>query len=434
MTMPSVSSRRKQVWLLAGVILLAVNLRAAITSVPPILSALENALRLSATAVDVLTTLPVLCLGLFSFLAPRLARRIGERGAVSCSLGLISAGAALRALPWPVALYAGTVLAGSGIALGNVLIVAVIKRHYTARLGTMTGLAMMLMALSGAVAAGLAVPVSQSAGWQIALALWALPAAVGSLAWGAAPGDEDRAVTATARKAEPTGQGNLLRSPVAGAIIAFLGLVCLAFYVLVAWLPEIMQSRGYSAATAGTMMSVMLALGVPLGLAMPVAAARMDHQGPLVVAVFAAKVVGLSGIWFAPSAGWAWVLILGIATGGAFPLAMTLLSLRTTDAATTARLSGVAQSGGYLLAGFGPFAIGFVHSLSGGWDVPLMVLLVLAVPELLAGLYAARPGVVRVLQRGRHGEGQASTARPVVFVPRQRSTSATPGRPVREEH
>uniref|UniRef100_A0AAU2VE37 MFS transporter n=1 Tax=Streptomyces sp. NBC_00003 TaxID=2903608 RepID=A0AAU2VE37_9ACTN len=408
--------RSTRVWLTAGLILLAVNLRAAITAVPPVLPDLTRALHLTPTGISILTTLPVLCLGLFSPLAPRLTRRLGETGAITCALAAIGTGCVLRAAVMPVCLYGGTVLASAGIALGNVLVIAAVKQHYPDRLGMMNGLIMMVMALSGAVAAGTAVPLTTAAGWQGTLMLWGAPALAGILLWSygffAAPPSRSFAPI------RPQQTGSLTGSRTAWAVIVFLGLICLAFYTLVTWLPAIMTADGYSSATAGTMVSVMLTLGIPLGLALPLAATRMHHQGPLVAVMVAAKVIGLTGILLVPAAGWIWILVLGIATGGSFPLAMTVLALRAPDAATAAKLSSLAQTGAYLLAGIGPFAIGSLHTLTGGWSTSLTVLLLLAVPELLAGLYAARPRFVTTRRPGRHRQRP-----PARIPPSPRSTA-----------
>ncbi|NDU75304.1 MFS transporter [Actinomadura sp. DSM 109109] len=385
-------SRAAAAWSLAGLVLLTINLRAAITGISPVLGDLRDAFGLSGTGAGVLTTLPVLCLGAFAAVAPAVARRFGTETAIAGSLVMITAGIVLRVAPSPVSLYAGTVLAGAGIAMGNVLMPAVIKRAFPSRLGSLTGLAMMLMAASGAIAAGLAVPLAEAGGWRLALAVWAVPSLVAALVWGPLA---LRGRRAPAPAAAPRGGESLLRSPTAWFVAAFMGLASLMFYVLMSWLPEIMRDAGYPAATAGMMVSTMLVVGIPLGFLMPVFAARLRDQRPLVAAVAATMVVGLAGLLLAPSAGWTWVVVLGVGTGSAFPLAFTLLSLRSPSPSVAASLSGMAQTGGYLLAGAGPLAVGVLHEATGGWNVPLALLLVLVVPEVVVGLLAARPGFVR---------------------------------------
>ncbi|NKZ03084.1 CynX/NimT family MFS transporter [Actinomadura latina] len=386
-------SRATAVWSLAGLVLLTVNLRAAITGIAPVLGELRDVFGLSGTEVGALTTLPVLCLGVFAGVAPVVARRLGTEAAITASLVMITAGIVLRVVQSPVSLFVGTVLAGAGIAMGNVLMPAVIKRAFPSRVGSLTGLAMMLMAASGAVAAGLAVPLDEAGGWRLALAVWAVPSLIAVLVWGPLALRGRRAPTAPV--AAPRGEGSLLRSPIAWYVAAFMGLTSLMFYVLMSWLPEIMQDAGFAPAAAGMMVSVMMIVGIPLGFVVPVFAARLRDQRPVVAAVAVTMVLGLAGLLLAPSAGWAWVVVLGVGTGSAFPLAYTLLSLRSPSPSVAAGLSGMAQTGGYLLAGTGPLAVGVLHDATGGWDVAIVLMLALVVPEIVFGLLATRPGFVR---------------------------------------
>lgn len=397
------TTRAAPLWALLGVVLLAINLRAAITGVAPVLAELQAQFGLSGVGASVLTTLPVLCLGAFASLAPPLAHRVGAEVAVAGALVLITAGILLRVVPSPVALFTGTVLAGAGIATGNVLLPAIIKRRFPRRMGSVTGLAMMLMAGSGAFAAGLAVPLDHAAGWRVAFAVWAVPSLVAALVWAARSRHDHRgraerprpAATNAANAADGgTGSLSLLRSALAWSVAAFLGLVSLVFYVLVSWLPAIMRDSGFAAGEAGLMVSAMMLIGIPLGFVVPLLATRLHDQRPLVLAVTALTMVGLGGLHLAPASGWVWVWVLGLATGSAFPLAVTFLSLRSPSPAVAARLSGMAQTVGYLLAGLGPLAVGLLHSATGGWQVPLPLLLALVVPEAVFGLRAARPGFV----------------------------------------
>ncbi|MGW2331738.1 CynX/NimT family MFS transporter [Streptomyces sp. NPDC001700] len=386
------SPRLTAVWSLIGLVLLTLNLRAAITGVPPVLGELQDRFGLSGVEAGVLATLPELCLGVFSALTPALARRIGTEAAITAALLVITTGLLLRVAPAEAALFTGTVLAGAGIATGNVLVPAVIKRAFPHRVGPLTGLAMMLMSVSGAAAAGLAVPLGDLGGWRLALAVWAAPSLIAALVW--CP----LALHGRKRPPEPppahAEQGSLLRSPLAWSITVFMGMTSLMFYTLTAWLPQIMRDHGFSAATAGMMNAVVIIIGIPLGFLVPVIAARLRDQRPLVLGVVALMAIGLGGLLLAPQAGWVWVAIFGVATGSAFPIALTLLNLRSPTAAITARLSGMAQSGGYLLAATGPLTFGVLHSATGGWKPSIALLLLLVIPELLCGLLAARPGTV----------------------------------------
>ncbi|MFF8945990.1 CynX/NimT family MFS transporter [Streptomyces sp. NPDC014864] len=418
MTTPRIT-RFTAIWTLIGLVLLTLNLRAAITGIPPVLGELQDKFGLTGVEVSVLAALPELCLGIFSALAPVLARRIGTEAAITGALLVITIGLLLRVVPAQAALFTGTVLAGAGMATGNVLVPAVIKRVFPRRVGSLTGLAMMLMSVSGAAAAGLAVPLDDVGGWRLALVVWAVPSLIAALAWSPLalcgrkrppeqPAAHASISTSTARAQPQTDthaetrteahveKGSLLRSPLAWSITVFMGMTSMMFYTLTAWLPEMMRDHGFAPATAGMMNSVVIIIGIPLGFVVPVVAARLRDQQPLVLGVVALMVIGLGGLLLAPQAGWVWIAIFGVATGSAFPIALTLLNLRSPNAAITARLSGMAQSGGYLLAASGPLTFGVLHSVTGGWGVSIWLLLVLVlVLELVCGLLAARPGFVR---------------------------------------
>ncbi|MGW2421572.1 CynX/NimT family MFS transporter [Streptomyces sp. NPDC001709] len=407
MKLSSFVNRAARLWALTGLMLLALNLRAAITGISPMMGDLQVTFQLSGIEVSCLATLPVLCLGGFASLAPPMAHRIGTETTIVGALTLLTTGILLRAFPSTVLLFTGTVLAGAGIAVGNVLLPVVIKRHFAGRVGSLTGLAMMLMACSGAVAAGLAVPLHDAAGWRTALAVWAIPSLIAALAWGPLAAHGRRAHPRVARV--PTEQGDsLLRSPLAWAVAGFLGMVSLMFYALMAWLPEIMHDDGFDPTEAGMMVSVIQIISIPLGFAVPVLAARLPSQRPLITGIAVTKAVALLGVLLAPQAAWLWIAFLGLATGSAFPLAFTLLSLRSPSAPVAARLSGMAQTGGYLVAGLGPLLIGLAHGLTGSWTVPLLLLIALLVPETAFGLLAGRPAFVRPTA----GRARGKTTRP----------------------
>jgi CP family cyanate transporter-like MFS transporter len=391
-------------WPVIGLVLLAINLRIAITSVSPVLDELRATLGLSAAAAGVLTALPVLCLGGFATLAPPLARRFGPEVTLTGALALIAAGVALRAVPSPLPLFAGMTLAGTGIAIGNVLLPYVVKRNFAGRIGPYTGLATMLMAIGAATGAALTIPLMElSGGLPVALGLWALPALLGLAVWLRLairrPASERAAAGSLPKPSDSPQNGSLLRDPLAWQVTGFMGLQSLMFYVTVSWLPAVLGAEGMAPGPAGVVLSLMMLFGIPTGLVVPVLAARLRTQSLLILVVTLDAVIGVAGLLAAPSLAWLWAIIIGIGTGSAFPIAITLLSLRSDDSATAARLSGMAQTAGYLLAGTGPLTFGLLHDLTGDWDVPLVVLLILLLAQAGIGWLAGRDRVVRVNPR-----------------------------------
>lgn len=387
--------RRQRLLLLLGLVLVAVNLRFALTSVGPLIDDLRADLGLSGTSVGLLTTAPLLALGLVSPLAPRLAGRFGAEHVVLACLLTIFAGVALRWLHPVVLLFAGTIVAGCAIAVGNVLVPGIVKQRFGDRAALMTGVYSIGLSGGAALAAGLTVPIEGWVGgsWRLALALWALPALIAVIVWwpqlGAASGRRRAA-------AAPVARPNLWHDRRAWSVTLFMGFQSLIFYTAGAWLPEILRAQSdVSAATAGGLLSLMMVLGIPIGFATATLASRLRDQRPLAAVAATFPALGWLGLLLAPGTLTAlWVVLLGIGAGVGFTLVLTLFVLRARDVPHTAALSGMAQSAGYTFAALGPLAIGALHDVTGGWTLPLIVLGCLALPELLAALAAARPGFV----------------------------------------
>ena len=382
---------------MAGLVI-AANLRPAVASVGPELDPLRNGLSLSPTGAAVLTAVPVFCFGALAPAGPWLSRRVGLRAAVAMLVALLVAGLVLRIGPDVATLFAGTVVAASGIAAANVLLPVVIKRDFAARTGLMMGLYTTAVTGGAAAAAGLTVPIGAAVGpgWRGGLGVWALAAALALVMW--LPYVRRGPARPAAVVSPPAG---LRRHWLAWMVTLFFGLQSLSFYAVLGWLPSLYRSHGYSAAAAGALLSLSSLVQIPTALVLPALASRMRRQQTLVVLAVLLTGAGLLAILVAPTAAAAlWVVILGLGQGAAFALALTLLVLRTRSHAATAPLSAMAQSVGYLIAGLGPLAVGALHAATGGWTAGLILLLALLVPEAIAGLRAAAPGVVDPLTEG----------------------------------
>ena len=383
------TGRRAVGWVfVAAIVLVAFNLRPAIVAVGPLAGEISSDTGLSSSAVGLLTTVPLICLGAFAAAAPAFARRVGFERAVLAALALIVGGIALRLSAPTAALFAGTVLAGSGIALANVLVPALLKRDFAARIGVMMAMYSVALQTGATVASGATVPLRSALGigWRPALALWALPALAAVLGW---------LPFALRRAGRSGGVGqryDVWRSRLGWSAAGFLGLQSAVYFSLTAWLPSLLQSGGMSVDRAGLMLSVVSLAGILGGLPVPVLAARMGDARPLVVGAVAVFAVGLVGLLVAPVAlALVWAILLGLAQGASLALALTLFTLRSRSADGAAQLSGTAQTGGYLIAALGPLSIGAVHGLTGGWSVPVIALIVVLVPLTVLGLATARP-------------------------------------------
>ena len=375
----------------AGILVLAFNLRAAITGLPPLFPELSSSLGLSSAAIAALAATPVLCFAAFSGVAAPLSRRYGEERVLLAALALLAVGLLGRgALPeW--LLFPGTVLASAAIALMNVLLPSLVKRRDPARAGLLIGVYLLSLAAGAILASLIAVPIFQASGGSVPLALgiWALPAAVAVLAW--LPQRRFRTVPAGAL---PPGQRRLLkvsRYALAWQVMGFMGLQSLIYYATLSWLPTLFRDRGADAVYAGTLLAVMnLGNGIT-ALLMPVLAHRTRDQRWLVALMVSLAMVGLAGAAFAPLGGAAaWVLLLGLGQGAGLGLAIYFTLARAPDPVASASLSAFAQGAGYLVAAAGPLAVGFLHTATGGWTVPVVVLLAVLVGELATGWQAGR--------------------------------------------
>ena len=388
-------SRTATVLLIGAIVAVALNQRPAVVSVAPVLGDLRADTGLSGALAGLLTAVPVLCFGAFAPVAPRLARRIGLESAVALSLVLLAAGIALRLLSPIALLYAGSFLAGSAIALANVLLPAYVKREFR-RPGAVMGLYSASLNLGAAAAAAVTVPLAAAlgVGWRAALGLWLVLALAALALWLPVAG------TGHLHRRSgppPSGAGSwaLLRQPLAVQVTAYIGLQSVQFYSFAAWLPTLLADAGVPVREGGLLLGLANVVGAAAALVAPAQAGRMRTQRPLILAVAALYTVGLAGLLLAPDTGTlVWVGAFGLAPGGGFALALTLIVLRSATPMTAARLGGVAQGLGYLLAAAGPPLLGALRDVTGGWTWPLVVLLLALVPMTWAGWGAARDAVL----------------------------------------
>lgn len=382
---------------LVALILLAVNLRPALAGVGPVIDLIGHDLGLTGSELALLTTLPVLCFGLLAPSVPRLVGAIGIDSTVVLAVAALSTGLLIRVVPAEPSLFAGTVLVGCGIAVANVLMPAIVKRDFPTRVGPVTGAYTTVLNLSAALSAAVAAPLSVVGGWRLSLGVWVVPAVIALALW------SRNAVRSRGQElsAPSTRAWALLRSGRARALVAFTASQSVIYYSILSWLPSVYESHGYSSHAAGWLLSIVNVTSAPVALMIPVLAGRSRSQVPHVVLVAITAALGVLGVLVLPTAmPVAWAVLIGIGQGGAFPLALTMFVLRTTDAQQTANLSTIAQCLAYLVAACGPFAIGLLHDRTGSWRPGLALLLACAVVELVCGISAGRPGLV----------GTASTA------------------------
>jgi CP family cyanate transporter-like MFS transporter len=382
--------RYGRVFALVALLLAAVNLRLAVTSIGPVLAEIRAGLHMSATVAGLLTSLPVVCFAAFGFAAPRLARRFGTGTVVAAGLTVLAAGLAIR--PFAPNTLAFVLLSGlslAGIALVNVLMPVIVKERFPGQTGTITGLYSVSLNVGATTAAAATVPLTTFLGddWRLGLASWAVVAALAVPPWLFLARDR----VAPPAAADPAGPvGNIARSPVAWALAVYFGMQSTSAYVMIGWLPQIFRDAGLSAEKAGVLFAVTSFLGIPLSFVLTALAARYRSQSAIAATCAAFGAAGWIGLWVAPAgAPWVWAILLGVANC-AFPLALTMITLRGRSPATVVRLSAFAQGVGYILAIPTPILVGVLHDGSGGWRLPLGLMVALVIPQLVAGVLAGR--------------------------------------------
>lgn len=383
---------------IVGIVLAALNLRPAITSLGALLEEVRVGLGMSGTLAGLLTSVPPLCFAVFGVMAPRLARRFGPSTVVCAGMVAIAAGLGLRPfLGGTVGFLAASALALMGIAVSNVLMPVIVKRWFPDRVGSMTGLYSMALALGTSLAAAVTVPMTDALGgsWQTGLAVWASLAVVAVVPWVLLARDRSAASAASPEHVSASVQQEdaglrITRSRTAWALACFFGLQATAAYITMGWMPQIFRDAGVPAGEAGVLLAVTMAMGVPLAFVIPRVATRLPNQGPVVVVLGLCGLAGYAGLYLAPEAGaWAWALLLGVANC-AFPLALTMVGMRAKSSVGVAKLSAFAQSTGYLISIPGPLLVGVLYQHSGGWGLPIALMAGLMVPQIVVGILAGR--------------------------------------------
>lgn len=395
----------------AAIVLTALNLRTAVTSVGPVLQEIQRGLGISSGLAGVITTTPVLCFALIGFAGPALSARFRDAHVLAGALVAMAAGLAVRSLAGGFPLFlTGTALAMAGGALGNVLLPGLVKRHFPDRTGPLVGAYSTAMGLGASLAAVSAQPIADAVGdggWRWALAVWAVPAVVAAAVWSAVPARPgvSRASHSSVRMRA------LVHSPTAMAITAFFGVQALQAYVVIGWSAQYLRDAGLTAATAGLLLGLNAVVGLPLSAVIPSLTVRPRLQRPLLLVFVTSYVTGWTGLWTVPTAApWLWMSLIAVGMG-TFSMVLTLIGLRARTPETVAALSTVSQSWGYVVAGAGPLLVGVLLGATGSYTGMFVIVLVCVAVLGVAGWIATRQVFVDD-EVERSVRGWSSAARP----------------------
>lgn len=377
-----------QGFLITGIILIAVNLRTSIASVGPLIPFIRADLGLSNGLAGFLTTLPLLTFATFSLFAPAIGKRMGMGRAIFLAMILLAFGMILRVLGGIELLLIGTGITGIGIVIANVLLIPLIKVRLPEKLGLMTALMATIMSLFAAVAAGLSVPlaVDLDLGWRGALASWSIFILIALVLWIPQIRRPKAGLDSSQSPAK-----NVWKSKLAWHVTLFMGCQSVMYFTLTAWLPDMLISRGWSPVEAGAVSAVMQLLGLIGSYFAPEILIRQKQQSTFTLMVGIMYLFGFTGLFFHLE--WLTYLslsIIGIGMGASLSIGYTLISLRTAEDTTTAKLSAMVQSSGYYLAALGPMLFGVSLDLFNNWDFLIFFMLFFTVQFIYFGMAAGR--------------------------------------------
>lgn len=383
---------------LVAVLLTAMCMRPAIVSFGPLAQRIGEDLQLSSAQLGGLASVPVLAFGLISAFVARPARHLGYAKFTLLALAVLGIGIALRLIPGAWALWSGTALVGAGIAALNVLMPAVVKQRFPERVSFVTGIYSALLVGSAAGFVALATPIAVATGdWHIALAA-SLPivvvAAIATIL-------RIRRATPEAGTAAvaPSVASRLWSSPLAWAVTFYMGMQSTIFYIVGNWIPTIEQSVGISEVDAGLHFALSQIVGVPFGFFATALMQRVRDHRPLAATAGIAGVLPVLGAIMVPGLMPLWTVIMGLIAGITLPVALALIGERAGSTAEAARLSGMAQSVGYMLAAAGPFVAGWMFQVTDTWNSVLWLVFGLTLVLGVSGWFA---GTNRTIAEERH--------------------------------
>jgi len=385
---PPIHPGRHRALIVVAILLTGLTMRVAVTSVGAVLTDLERGLHASSSMAGLITTLPVIAFAGIGFLGPRLAHRFGEHRLVTAALLAATAGLVFRAVADSVWLFAVlSMLALTGGAIANVLMPALVKKHFPDRIGTMTAVYTTALAIGMTASAALTSPLAELGGqsWRFGIGSWALLTAVAMLPW---------LPTLAGDRPEPESLPDrvplswLVRSKLAWALTLMFAAQSFQAYIAFGWFADFFRHHHVDATHAGLLVAFYAALSVPVSMVIPALAVRGQRR--IVLGLAALSAVSYLGMLVAPVGGaWLWMLLGGMGSG-MFPLSLTMIGLRSRQLATTAALSAFVQGIGYLLAGTGPLLVGILLGISDSWTWPLVLLILALLGSAATGWYAGR--------------------------------------------
>lgn len=367
--------KKQSLFFVLGIVLIGTVLRSPFTALPTILGDIAQGLGVEVSSLGILTSLPLLMFALFSAFASRLAHKIGLEHLFTYCLLLLTIGSVIRIFNLPL-LYLGTLIVGASIAIFNVLLPSMIQANQPQKISLLTTLYVTAMGISTAIASYLSVPITQASSWKGLILVLSLLCLVTLLVW--LPNHRHNHYLDGQQ--EKKSKENILKSKSVWAIIVFGGLQSLLFYTSMTWLPTMAISAGLSNSDAALLASIFSLISIPFSMTIPSLTTRLSdgHRQIMLTIISIAGMIGIAMLLYPSDNFFYWLvahLLIGTACSALFPYLMVCFSLKTSSPEKTAQLSGLAQTGGYILAAFGPTLFGYSFDLFQSWIPAVLALL-----------------------------------------------------------
>ena len=367
--------KKQSLFFILGIVLIGTVLRSPFTALPTILGDIAQGLGVEVSSLGILTSLPLLMFALFSAFASRLAQKIGLEHLFTYCLLLLTIGSVIRIFNLPL-LYLGTLIIGASIAIFNVLLPSMIQANQPQKISLLTTLYVTAMGVSTAIASYLSVPITQASSWKGLILVLSFLCMVTLLIW--LPNHRHNHYLQGQKEKQV--KENILKSKDVWAIIIFGGLQSLLFYTSMTWLPTIAISAGLSNKDAAILASIFSLISIPFSMTVPSLTTHLSdgHRRIMLTIISIAGMTGIAMLLYPSSSFLYWLVVhilIGTACSALFPYLMVCFSLKTSSPEKTAQLSGLAQTGGYILAAFGPTLFGYSFELFQSWIPAVLALL-----------------------------------------------------------
>ena len=371
--------KKRSLFFILGIVLIGAVLRAPFTALPTILGDIAQGLGVEVSSLGVLTSLPLLMFALFSSFATRLAQKIGLEHLFTYSLLVLTIGSVIRIFNLPL-LYLGTLLIGASIAIFNVLLPSAIQANYPQKISLLTTVYVTSMGIATALASYLSVPITQATSWKGLILCLSFVCLLTLAVW--FPNHRHNHFLEGHEKKQE--KENILKNKNVWAIIVFGGLQSLLFYTSMTWLPTMAIGVGLSHTDAGLLASIFSLISIPFSMTIPSLTTRLsDRNRQIMLALISiAGMIGISMLLYPSNNFLYWLvthLLIGTACSALFPYLMVCFSIKTSSPEKTAQLSGLAQTGGYIFAAFGPTLFGYSFDMFQSWVPAVMALLIIDV-------------------------------------------------------